>query len=86
MEGRRFVVRRIEFDGNKTTPEQTLRGAVLLRAGEPFDQSLYEESVRNLNRIGLLEEVDGVKDVKWRSDDRSGLLNLIFQLREKARP
>jgi outer membrane protein insertion porin family len=90
-EGRRFVVRRIEFVGNRRTPEQTLRDAMLLKGGEPFNRALHEEGVRNLNRLGLFEEIDPDSDVEYKGvnrkpPERGGLLDLIFHLKEKARP
>ena len=85
-EGRPFTVRRIEFAGNKGTPDHVLRSALLIKEGDTFNQSLYEDSIKNLNRLGLFEGIDKDKDVKFAAPDRVPELDLIIRVKERARP
>lgn len=85
-EGQRFIVRRIEFVGNEHTSDQALRRALLIKEGAPFSQSLYDESIRNLNRLGLFEEIDGDKDMTGKAVGRSAQFDLIISVKERAHP
>jgi len=84
-EGRLFTVRKIEFVGNKHNPDQMLHRVLLIREGDPFNQSLYEDSIRNLNQLGLFDEIDGDRDVELKPTDRRAQLDLIIHLKERAR-
>ncbi|MCA1642393.1 MAG: hypothetical protein LC785_10690 [Acidobacteria bacterium] len=85
-EGRLFTIRKIAFEGNKHITTQALRRALLIKEGEPFNKSLYEDSIRNLNQLGLFGEIDGEKDVRMEVADSNAQLDLIIQLKEKAHP
>ena len=86
-EGPRFTVRRVEFTGNARTPDPVLRRALLVREGDVFSQSLYEDGIRNLNRLGLFEEIDKDKDVEFAGAGRDvPQLDLIIRVKERTRP
>ena len=86
-EGPRFTVRRVEFAGNARTPDPVLRRAFLVREGDVFSQSLYEDSIRNLNRLGLFEEIDKDKDVEFAGAGRDvPQLDLSIRVKERTRP
>jgi outer membrane protein assembly factor BamA len=50
-----YEVGRIEFRGNHTVRDATIRRALLLDEGAPFDQGLLRRSLARLNRTGLFE-------------------------------
>ncbi|MDQ2975927.1 MAG: hypothetical protein M3R69_11030 [Acidobacteriota bacterium] len=86
-EGRRFSVRRIMFVGNVQTRDKVIRDALLIREGEFFSQDSYDESIKNLNHLGLFEEIDSAKDLNMRTIERengSAQIELIIHLKEKA--
>jgi outer membrane protein insertion porin family len=84
-EGLRFSVRRILFVGNEQTRDKVIRDALLIKEGEFFNRHAYDESIKNLNQLGLFEEIDSDKDMKMKRDDESAQIDLIIQLKEKAK-
>ncbi len=53
--GEAFSVGRINFVGNHSFSDATLRKALVLDEGAPFDQTLLGRSIVRLNRLGILE-------------------------------
>jgi outer membrane protein insertion porin family len=87
-EGKQFTIRRIVLEGNKHTPEEILRRALLINEGAVFSEHLYVESIGNLNRLGIFEEIDATKDMDMRSvnpDNKQPQIDLIIHLKEKPR-
>lgn len=70
-EGRRFVMRRIEFMGNSTIRDNLLRRTMVIAEGDPYSERLFEESIRRLNKLGVFEKIDGERDVDFRYIDGS---------------
>lgn len=85
-EGHPFVVRSIKFEERGSVPEEVLRGLMLLREGDTFNQSLYEKSIEALNQLKLFKEVDAEKDVSFIGVGRSTRFDLIIRLRGRAQP
>lgn len=83
-EGRLFTIRKIEFVGNKRNPDQSLHRVLLIKEGDPFNQSLYDDSIRNLNQLGLFEEIDAARDLTMKSTKGSGQLDIIVHLKERV--
>ena len=83
MEGPMFKVRRIEFVGNASTRDDVLRRELSVKEDETFNQKLFEESIERLNGLGLFEEIDWMRDADMRTDEESGLLDLIIKLKER---
>ena len=83
-EGRQFVLRKITFKGNERTPEDVLRGALLVREGEVFSAQDFRESVEQLNGLGLFEPIDADRDSRYRDDDETGDLFITISLKEKS--
>lgn len=81
-EGPQFIIRSIKFAGNKSTPEEVLRGAMLVCEGETFSQEKFEESLRRLAQVGPFEE-PSMWDVHLTSDDEGALLDITIKLKEK---
>ncbi len=55
--GPAYRVGRIEFLGHHAVSDSTLRGALVLREGEAFDQQRLWRSLARLSRLGFLEPV-----------------------------
>ena len=55
--GPAYRVHRIQFRGNRTFRDSTLRRAFLLAEGDPLDETLLRKSLAQLNRAGLFETV-----------------------------
>ena len=89
-EGKRFKLRRVEFEGAAGAPLDALREALGLKQGEVFRQREYEDGFEKLNGLelfraeGRFENVDRDRDVDFRADEESGEVDLTIHLREKG--
>ena len=83
-EDRQFVVRRVQFTGNTTTPEEILRREVLLKEGAIFDASLLELSLSRLNQLGLFEEIK-IEDVRVEPSPDEPKLDVNLRVKERDR-
>ncbi len=72
---------RIEFSGNHTISDATLRRVFLLREGDPFDQERLRRSVVRLNRLGLLDPVT-LSDLRTELVPNEDRVNLTVRVRE----
>lgn len=82
-EGKKFKVKSINFEGNGDVAADWLLREMLLRKGEAFNQQLFEDSVRKLNQTALFETIDHDKDVDYRTDQKSPLLDITIHLKRK---
>ena len=78
-EGRRFRVRTIKFHGNLLTDEELLR-LMRICAGDVFNERLFEESIGELNKLGLFESIDKDKDTSFTTDEEEGLVDIVIKL------
>lgn len=89
-EGKRFTVRRVEFDGAAGAPVDVLREALGLKEGKVFKQQEYRDGVANLNHLelfdrdGRFEDVDREKDVWFQTNEETGELDITIHLTEKG--
>jgi len=82
-EGKRFILREVQFAGNAMTPDLVLRSALRLREGQPFSQRLFEESVKNLNELNLFERIDTDRDVDYVADEERSQVSLTIKVKGK---
>jgi outer membrane protein insertion porin family len=82
MEGKPFVISRIEFIGNARTPDYVLQNALHIKEDETFSQQKFEESFKSLNALGLFEPVDE-GDAELRTDEETAELFIRIRLKEK---
>jgi len=84
-EGRQFFVGYIDFDGELSKKvkanKQTLLDCLLLKEGDVYSRQLMKETLNNLNRLGLFEEIRE-KDAITRMSDGDSLLQIKIQVRE----
>jgi outer membrane protein insertion porin family len=52
-DGKRFIVGRIEFSGNRRTQDSPLRRMIPLNEGDVFDYARLEAGIERINRTGL---------------------------------
>ena len=83
-EGRQFRIRSIKFGGSNGS-EKELRNLLLIRAGDVFNQQLFEKSVNELNKTGWFEAIDKDKDADFRTDEEEALLNITLRLKRRER-
>ena len=81
-EGRQFRVHAIKFKGSTLTDEELLR-LLRIRAGEVFNQRLFEESIGELNKLGLFEFIDKDRDADFSTDEEQGLIDIVIKLNNK---
>ena len=82
-EGRRFKIFRITFQG-EDVPQNEVRGLLLVREGDVYNQRLFEESVRKINETGLFYPMDKDKDVDFSTTEEEGLVSLRIKLFRKG--
>jgi outer membrane protein insertion porin family len=84
-EGKQFRLRRLEFAGNTFTRDRVLRREVLINEGDIYNQLALETSVVRLNQTQYFDPIDKDKDVEIRTDEESGDVDLIVNVKEKGR-
>ena len=83
-EGRQFTLRNIEFNGNRCVRDRALRDAMVMNAGDIFSQKLFNESIKKINELGLLEHVDKDKDVDFLVDKKTFDVDVKLRVAERA--
>jgi hypothetical protein len=81
-EGRQFKLQAIKFQGSNL-PEKELLGLLRIRAGEVFNQRLFEESIDELNKLGHFEFIDKNRDADFRTDEEVALIDIVVKVRNK---
>jgi outer membrane protein insertion porin family len=83
-EGPQYVVNRIGFIGNATTPDEVLRREILVKEGEVFDTSLWDLSISRLNQVGLFEEIRDF-DTRVTFPPNESKVDIELRVKEKGR-
>ena len=83
-EGAIFVLRRLEFIGNRASRDRIIRRRVLLNEGEPYNEDLLEASLQRINQLGLFVEIS-TRNVKKEVDEKGKTVDLLIQLTEKRK-
>lgn len=83
-EGPAFTIRSIRFDGFGDISHESLMRRMLVNVGEPFRQDLFEQSLKSISNDGLFEKIDPDKDVDYRVDRGSPLLDIAIHLKRKT--
>jgi outer membrane protein insertion porin family len=78
-EGRQFIIHDIIFKGD-SVPEKELLSVLRIRAGEVFNQRLFEESIEKLNELGWFELIDKDRDVDFATDEEEGIINIVIKV------
>ncbi|MDX2154753.1 MAG: POTRA domain-containing protein [Bryobacteraceae bacterium] len=82
--GEPYRIRRIQFQGHHAFGDLTLRRALVLDEGDPFDATRLSRSIVRLNRLGLLEEI-GERSVRVVRDDEADVVDITFHVKDGPR-
>ena len=82
--GHPMIVGRIEFQGNMRLRENLLRREIVVREGRIYDSTRLDESVKRLNRSGMIQPVQRA-EVTLQYNGTSGLMDIVFHVKEKER-
>lgn len=80
--GRSYVVRRIEFTGNRRFSDASIRRNLLIQEAELLDPGLIRASLERLNRAAMFEPLSE-SDVDVRTEEKSGLADIRIHLKER---
>lgn len=81
-EGRQFRVHSIKFQGSNL-PHEELLGQFRIRAGEVFNQALFEENIKQLNQSGRFQLIDKDKDTDFTTDQEEALIDIVIKVSNK---
>ena len=86
-EGKRFFVRRIEFQGNTTTRDKVIRREIALEEGGVYNSRLWELSLLRLNQLGYFDQLkpDDPDTTVRALDEKDGLVDLTLKVHEKGK-
>jgi outer membrane protein insertion porin family len=84
-EGKKFFVRRIEFQGNTTTRDKVIRRELALEEGQVYNSKLWELSLLRLNQLQYFEQLKPDQDTERHIDEQSGTVDLTLKVKEKGK-
>jgi outer membrane protein insertion porin family len=86
-EGKRFTVRRIEFQGNTTTRDKVIRRELALEEGGVYDAHLWELSLLRLNQLGYFDQLkpDDPNTTDKKLDEKNAQVDLTLKVKEKGK-
>lgn len=86
-EGKRFYVRRIEFQGNTTTRDKVIRREIALEEGSIYNSRLWELSLLRLNQLGYFDQLkpDDPNTTVRTLDEKDGLVDLTLKVHERGK-
>jgi outer membrane protein insertion porin family len=84
-EGKQFYVRRIEFQGNTTTPDEAIRRELAIEEGQIYNGQLWKFSLLRLNQLGYFEPLkpDDPNTTDRKLDEKNGTVDLTLKVKEK---
>jgi len=86
-EGKKFSVRRIEFQGNTTTRDKVIRRELVLEEGQVYNEQYWKLSIQRLNQLGFFEQIkpDDPNVTERHLDEKEGLVDLTLKLHERGK-
>jgi len=86
-EGKQFVVRRIEFQGNTTTRDKVIRRELALEEGGVYNSRLWELSLLRLNQLSYFDQLkpDDPNVTDKKLDEKDGLVDLTLKVHERGK-
>jgi beta-lactamase regulating signal transducer with metallopeptidase domain len=82
-EGPQYSINRIRFVGNTRTPDEVLRRELLVKEGAVFNLSLLQNSLANLNQLGLIEPIH-FEDAQIDISPGEPKVDVSLRVKEKA--
>jgi outer membrane protein insertion porin family len=86
-EGKRFYVRRIEFQGNTTTRDKVIRRELALEEGGVYNSHLWELSLLRLNQLAYFDQLkpDDPNVTDKKLDEKNGQVDLTLHVHERGK-
>lgn len=84
-EGKPFLVRRIEFQGNTTTRDRVIRRELLVQEGQTFNSRLWDLSVLRLNQLNYFDALKPEDDTEKKINEKDGTVDLTVKVKEKGK-
>ena len=86
-EGKKFFVRRIEFQGNTTTRDKVIRRELALEEGGVYNSRLWEYSLLRLNQLSYFDQLkpDDPNVTDKKLDEKNGYVDLTLHVKEKGK-
>jgi outer membrane protein insertion porin family len=84
-EGKPFLVRRIEFQGNTTTRDRVIRRELLVQEGQTFNSRLWDLSILRLNQLNYFEALKPEDDTEKKINEKDGTVDLNVKVHEKGK-
>jgi len=78
-EGQQFRVRSILLLPNSPA-KRDFRGLTTIRPGDIYDHRLLGKNISQLNEIGWFQKIDQEKDVEFRTDRETALLDIVIKV------
>jgi outer membrane protein assembly factor BamA len=82
-EGDMFKLRSLKFAGNADITVESLLQEMVVRPGDVFNQLLFEASLKRINQTGEFETIDPDRDIDYKTDTKSPLLDVTIHLKKK---
>lgn len=83
-EAQSYIVRRLEFSGQRRFSDRYYRRRILLKEGEPFDVAKLEQGLAQLARTGFIRPVKQ-QDIRMSFDEERRTVNMAIHLEEIGR-
>jgi outer membrane protein assembly factor BamA len=77
-----FIIRRVEFSGNRRTRDSVLRRNTLLNEGDPFSEKILLKTIRRINKLGLFYKVKREHVILEFNKERK-LVDIQIKLKER---
>ena len=83
VEGKQYVVDKIEFKGNTRTRDKVLRREMFIEEQQPFNGSLLDVSITRLNQLGFFEPIEE-EDYEVIKKPDEGSADVVIQVKERS--
>ena len=87
VEGKRFYVNRIEFQGNTTTHDTVARREMRVYEGNVFNAEALKQSIKRLNQLGYFKALEGKPDEisVTPTPGKEGMVDIKLKFQEQNR-
>ncbi len=83
VEGKQYIVDKIEFSGNTRTRDKVLRREMFIEEQQPFNGSLLDVSITRLNQLGFFERIEE-EDYEVIKKPDEGSADVIVKVKERS--
>ncbi len=83
VEGKQYIVDKIEFSGNTRTRDKVLRREMFIEEQQPFNGQLLEVSIQRLNQLGFFERIEE-EDYEVVKKPDEGSADVIVKVKERS--